>query len=501
MCGIVFIVGVLHSEAWEQTHFPKLQPRGPDGSKFLVKDNFCYGFHRLAIINISDSGMQPFVKDNMTLICNGEIYNYKEFTNTRVKSDVEVILELDWNNPEEFISKLDGDFAFVLTKGDNYLVARDHVGVRPLFYGINSDRIPIAFSSEAKVLYGAPEIIEIKVFPPATLYNSLTKSWTPIPFQKTMEIENCQKNIREYLEKAVVKRLEHSDRPVGILCSGGVDSAILTSLVARHTTPSRFHVFTMEYNVGLSEDSIYAKMLCSSLGFNHTVVKFNEEDIKNNIESVIKIIESYDPNTIRASIPMYLLAKYIKENTDIKVILSGEGADELFAGYNYFNLVDSSEKLQDETKRLIKNIHQFDLLRADRCFASQGLEVRVPFLDKDFINAVFNIDGKEKTFVNGGEKSLLRDSFREMLPELVRFRILDRPKERFSDGCGLNYVPTLLRYIGEGARSLKEQLQKEKAFDKKIFTDNYGENYHWILTRELPSWAQKEGDVKNISMN
>ncbi|PNH04431.1 putative asparagine synthetase [glutamine-hydrolyzing] [Tetrabaena socialis] len=297
----------------------------------------------------------------------------------------------------------------------------------------------------------------------------------------------------------MTKRLIHSDRPVGILCSGGVDSAIITSIAARLRTPSLVHVFTMEYENSGSQDAFYARMLCQFHGFQHTVVSFSAAMAQASIREVIGITETYDPNTIRAAIPMFLLAKHIAEQTDIKVILSGEGADELFAGYLYFMGAPSSDDLNRESRRLLGNLHMFDLLRADRCFAAFSLEVRVPYLDKDLVDYVTCVQGHSKRFRNGAEKMLLRDAF-ENLQELKDLRILERPKERFSDGCGFSYVPDLLNYVSDGAPRLQEKLEKEKQYYLAIFDELYTEdNRHWITSRELPAWAS--GKVQDVGLD
>jgi asparagine synthase (glutamine-hydrolysing) len=301
--------------------------------------------------------------------------------------------------------------------------------------------------------------------------------------------------VHQLLSDAVRKRLSHSERPVGLLCSGGVDSALITSIASRAVDPALITVFTMEYAGSRSEDAFYARLLCSKLGFRHTVVSFSRDDVAEYMDRVIVAIETYDPNTIRAAIPMYLLAKHIAENTDIKVILSGEGADELFAGYSYFRFAPDGSALNAETARLVRNTHMFDLLRADRCFAAFGLEVRVPYLDRYLVDYVLQVDGRLKMFGPGhirqAEKALLRTSFLGF-EELSMLRILDRPKERFSDGCGFSYVPQLLAKLGGAAPDLETREQLEKAHYRAVFRAAYGSNWNWIIERSMPAWVRSQ---------
>jgi asparagine synthase (glutamine-hydrolysing) len=219
------------------------------------------------------------------------------------------------------------------------------------------------------------------------------------------------------------------------------------------------------------------------------------------LENVIYQIESYDPNTIRASIPMYLLSKYLKENTDYKVFLSGEGADELFCGYNYFNQAINDIDIENETKRLIKNIHMFDVLRADRCFNSQGLEIRVPFLDKDFVRFSLGINGFLRGFINKTEKYLLRDTFKDKYPILSTSRIIDRQKERMSDGCGFSYVPQLLNYCLTLQNKICNDLTSKEIYEKEYYKnifDNYYKYDNVIIKRELPKWSIQNDKNANL---
>jgi asparagine synthase (glutamine-hydrolysing) len=523
MCGIFFLKTEDGQEEIVKKHGSIIKHRGPDASENCIisdgTNQYTLCFHRLAIIAVDGTqGMQPIREDNITLICNGEIYNYKWFVQDLTKSivDVEVIIrqlksafDVDAGNHthlhiEHYIGQLDGDFAFValVLHNDKYVVvaARDSIGVRPLFMALDNTKNIIGFASEAKALVDAPGVCEIRVFPPGHVcidgvlsrydYSPINKKyiWDPMDLN-----QSCAKSVRMCLERAVCKRIEHSERPVGILCSGGIDSAAVLAIAvqqAKKAGKSVPRVFTMRYGSGSSEDGFYASMLCQKLGCKHDIVTFDAKDLTDEtISAVVRACETSDPNTIRAAIPMYLLAKHIATKTDIKVILSGEGADELFGGYGYFRLAPTPEDANNECARLLANLHMFDLLRADRCFAAHGLEVRVPFLDSDLIHHVSSMPPEVRT---NGEKQLLRDSVSD-IPELVALRILDRPKEKFSDGTGFTYVPDLLRKmsLGRDDGTLSSRLEAEKQVVKEMFREAYGPLNNWVIERRVPSWVDQ----------
>lgn len=519
--------------------FEKLHHRGPDFSDIKVygaKQQHVIGFHRLSVINPTSAGNQPFEENNLLSICNGQIYNYRSLAKDlgidvkSLKSDCEVILQLFVSATQrmspELLRKLDGDFAGVIvdTAQDVVHAFRDPVGVRPLFYGINTTDKVIAFASEAKGLMTLPDVTKVFVFPPGHLFSSESNEfidYTDI-YQQNANVarhdkRDAQMNINRLFTEAVRKRVEHTQRPLAFLCSGGLDSSLVITLAQQmlrnrdmislenHRSEREnskiepsfsgdIHAFSVEYKDpgSQSPDSFYARLLLQQAGIKHTVVRYDKTDVVKALPKVIEALETYDPNTIRAAIPMYMLAKYIAENTDYKVLLSGEFADELFAGYNYFRLGPDGASVTEETMRLVKNIHMFDCLRADRCFAAYGLEIRVPFADKDLLRYVFSISGDLKKPQHGVEKALLRESFQE-LDILKRSRVLDRTKERMSDGCGLSYVPQLLTMINPKGGDLQTKQQKEKELYLSIFEDVYGVNQkHWVCKRELPEWAQHE---------
>lgn len=515
MCGILWAVLNDSDNRKEDIviqQFNKLQHRGPDATCHKVIQNKHFlGNHRLAIINTEPSGNQPFELHAKYLVCNGQFYNYTDLgiDPKCLRSDVDVILHLFNSKLHilDVLQKLDGDFAFVLVdaESDTVYIARDPVGVRPLFYGVDGSNEIVCVASEVKAIIDMPGVVKCNVFPPGNVYNTTTKEFTKYTsiYPNASDMYECSYDeaatkVHQVIKKAVEKRISNSDRPIAFLCSGGIDSSIVLmlaySILKEQGREKDIHMFSMEYDYpgSRSDDSFYASMLASMLGVKHTIAKFTWNDVATNIESIIEQIESYDPNTIRASIPMYFLAKHIRENTDFKVILSGEGADEIFMGYNIFRDVKDTQAANDETQRLIRNIHSFDVLRADRTFAAHGLELRVPFLDKDVLYEVFRIPGEHKTFKHGTEKKLLRDAF-QIYNELQATRILQREKERFSDGCGFGYVPSLLNHwISHDAtlpRDLATKQRAEKAEYLRIFKKKYDGSEHLIIPRENPSWC------------
>jgi asparagine synthase (glutamine-hydrolysing) len=498
MCGILFFhtrgMSAEDVQVLREHHVPLLRHRGPDCTECLEQTDaeFLMGFHRLSVINTASSGMQPFTSaDGGTfMVFSGEVYNWRALAAlhgvdaVELRSDADILLRMgETTAPLALVPQLDGDFAVAVARSDgSFWAARDHVGVRPLFYGVSAQGAPIAFASEAKALVGAPNVGAIHVFPPGTVYQSSTREFTP--YRPIPIMVSDAPAVTELLTEAVRKRVEHSDVPVGVLCSGGVDSAIITLLAVKYRPNLR--VFTMQFDDGFSEDAFYAQLMCEKAGLQHTIVRFNARDAIGAIGAVVKATETYDPITIRAAIPMYLLAKYISECTDIKVVLSGEGADELFAGYSYFTRANHEPTLvHAETQNLLSKLHMFDLLRADRCFAAHGLEVRVPFLDSDLVAHVSSLN--PALLATHNEKQLLRDAFRDGLDCIPR--IIDRPKQRFSDGCGFSYVPLLLRHHGGEAVTLEDRLACEKQAVMEAFDALYPGCRGLIAPRTMPAWA------------
>jgi len=564
MCGILYYNVCKKDTNIEifKKAFLKIQHRGPDHSGFKILEScilggpecdIFFGCHRLAITNPTDIGNQPLELNNVILICNGQIFNYLKLAEMysipieTIRTDIDIILHLYIKGVgiKEICQKLDGVFAFVLYDKNTKttFIGRDPIGIRPLFWARrNSNLNVLAVSSEIKGFDNLilNKNINIEVFPPnycysifdsentdvleeySEIFNSLDTSNIPLGLQKdednysiktTPNIINSEihSNIYELLKKAVIKRIDNSDKPVAFLCSGGIDSSIIFCIARDYLkTQNRIlHAFSMKFNDSTSYDAFYAKLLMDQYKDDPSVkyhsVSFNWDQVLEVIEKIPKQLETYDPNTIRASIPMFLLAEYLK-NTEFKVFLSGEGADELFMGYNYFKQVPDQIEANKESIRLLKNIHMFDVLRADRTFNANGLELRVPYLDLDFIRYVTNLPGSLKMYCNNVEKALLRESVRIKHPQLVSSRVIDREKERFSDGCGFNYIPKLLNHICEKKRNLnnkslhlteKEKIEKE--YYLELFENYYGnDKQHLIITRKLPNWCNNE--AKNMKL-
>ena len=517
MCGILFYdCGKTGSdpETILKAHAVLLNHRGPDASEATVFGKHVLSFCRLAIMNTeaSNKGLQPFDLEDVTMVCNGEIYNYKDLTppGVEMRSDVDVILHtvchpfyrggMGIDRLCRAVAKLDGDFAFVASDGNRILAGRDPLGVRPLFFGTDEDKRMVAIASEAKALVGAPGVVRISVFPPGTVYvNGVFHRYHAIA--PASPIQSDPRVIQEFhrlFVDSVSKRVLHSERPVALLCSGGIDSSAMVSVVARNAEtfgwkPSDVKVFSMKYRSGHSDDAFYASLLCKHLGFDFEIVEFGPEDLgEDTVRSVIRSCETCDPNTVRAAIPMWLLAKHISTKTDCKVILSGEGADELLGGYGYFRLAPDEATAADECVRLLRNLHMFDLLRADRCFAAHGLEARVPFLDPVLVDFAAGLVSPNR------EKALLRKAM-EGYDELSRFRILDRPKEKFSDGTGFSYVPDLLRRIAlsagkdEDDGTMNTRLRLEKSAYRTEFERAFPgvDPSDWVIERTMPRWTDE----------
>lgn len=552
MCGIAYCLAenAAHAAAAAEHFRGALPHRGPDhfGTNTVCSDTGAHhvlACHRLSIINTVDAAAnQPLSyigggvqAAQAALVCNGQIYNYKALAaaggGVAPRTDVDVLGRMVLQSVSAgdgpgslgltgVFEAMNGDFAavMVLSGGARVIAVRDPTGVRPLFYAENAEGKVVAFASEAKALCAAggvapaalPGIARVCVFPPGHYWDAgvFVRYTYVVPMDGTCapraqpsaeDRTAAGKEIVRLLRAAVVRRLDHSDRPVALLLSGGLDSAIVACLAKEHVASQgrdpreALHTFSIRYAEGVSMDDMYASMLAKELDIPHTAVTFTREDALGAVQSVVEACESYDPNTVRAAVPMYLLARHISENTPYKVLLSGEGADEVFMGYQYFMhapLDDGGVAAAEESARLVKNLHQFDVLRADRTISRWGLEVRVPFLDRDLVSAALRWPGQLRMFGHGGvEKALLRDAFRSVpsCSPLLTTRIMERQKERFSDGCGLMYVPMLLREAaGSAAKTLADMQAGEAAHYGRMFDAAYGaHNRGWIVKRALPA--------------
>tara|TARA_B100000925_G_C22000022_1_gene470790 strand:- start:48 stop:1655 length:1608 start_codon:yes stop_codon:yes gene_type:complete len=501
----------------------KCRLRGPDNtvSRVIGEDVFLL-FHRLKINDMSESGNQPLVHPddyNLTLICNGEIYNWKTLADennfhTKSSSDCEIILHMYKKyGIEKTVKSLDGVFAFVLIDKTNNKIyaARDPIGVRSMFISYDNNGIGIA--SEMKCLDGVSEQCDIDQFRPG-FYWEINEGYTQYynyqyPLIDRVTDAEIMLNINRLLSDAVHKRLL-SDRPIGCLLSGGFDSSLITALVAKHFNRGELCTFS----VGLegSVDLKYAKQVADYLGTKHHQIILTEESMFNAIPEVIRKLETYDTTTIRASTPMYLLSKYIKENTDITVIFSGEGADELSGSYMYFHNAPNEKEFTDETLRLITDLHYYDVLRCDKATACNGLEVRVPFLDKAFVEYYVGLRGKYKMPRNYSiEKYLLRKAFSadKLLPDEVLWRV----KEAMSDGVSSQKrgwfeiiqenVDKLIsdEEFHNAAYSINPPLIKEAYYFRKIFSEEYKNRDNIIPYYWLPKWSGDQVDPSARILN
>lgn len=442
--------------------FDRTVSRGPDESRIVDTGRGLLGFHRLAIMGLTPEGMQPFGLDGNYIVCNGEIYGFEKLKKELEKkysfssdSDCEILLPLYREYGTEMFRLLDAEFACIIYDAEtqSYIAARDPIGIRPLFYGYDKKGV-IVFASEAKNLVGLTD--KIMPFPPGhyykdgefICYNEITK----VDKVCYDDIETVCRNIHDKLVAGIEKRLV-SDAKVGFLLSGGLDSSLVCSVAAKK---SKEPIKT--FAIGMTGDAIdlkYAKEVADYIGSDHTEVIISKEDVIEALDTVIKILGTYDITTIRASIGMYLVCKAIHETTDIRVLLTGEISDELF-GYKYTDFAPSAEEFQKEAVKRISELFMYDVLRADRCISVNSLEARVPFGDLDFVKYVMAIDPERKMNIYNKGKYLLRKAFEgDYLPE----DILYREKAAFSDAVGHSMVDYLKAYA--------EDCYTDSAFEEK----------------------------------
>ena len=571
MCGIFALLNneTIHNKTI-MNEFMKGKNRGPEFSKLVSYIKINIGFHRLAINGLNHESNQPFDINDIILVCNGEIYNYKELyeymnITPKTSSDCEVIIYLYLNyGIEQTLKMLDGVYSFILydnrinDSNDNKLyIARDPLGVRPLYFLKNksdksdkSDNFESIYNDytgnyysdnhENKNIYGFASELKclsnfvklnkkyvIEQFKPGTysifnLSEKVMSQWEPIILNTPYYISNFSytnmltssnynyfekdifSKISYYLSSSVNKRCIVTERPIACLLSGGLDSSLIASLVNDFYKKNNYDKQLETYSIGLpdSEDLKHARIVSDYLGTKHTEIIVSEKEMFNAIPEVIHAIESYDTTTIRASIGNYLLGKYIKENSDAKVIFNGDGSDELCGGYLYMNKCPDNIEFDKEIRRLLEDIHLFDVLRSDKCISSHGLEPRTPFLDKSFVNYYLSIPlfmrnhnnnnkNKNKNKNNNNnkicEKYLLRKSFsypffknideKQLLPD----EILWRRKEAFSDGVsneGRSLFTILQEQIAEKLQNDENKfynisIETEKYYYKKLFDEYY----------------------------
>ena len=518
MCGIF---AYLSNERISNDIYDKLvefcnrtQHRGPDKTKYLSLNNsrLLFGFHRLAINDLTEKGDQPMVLDNKYyLICNGEIYNHGELEQqygfkTQGHSDCEVILHLYKRlGIKKTLELISGYFAFALwdSELEQLFIARDPIGVRQLYIGFNTGG-DMCICSEMK---GIPIDFNVRQFLPGTYFNNNTYFRYyyydyPVISPNDLSLEQQLTKIRDLFEKAVYKRFMF-DRPFGVFLSGGLDSSLVAALVAQHNQPTPIHSFSigMEGSTDLSK----ARLVAEHIGSIHHEVIITPEEMLSAIPEVIKQTETWDTTTVRASTPMYLLSKYIKENTDIVVVFSGEGSDEASGSYLYFHKAPSADAFQEECVRLLGDLCYFDCLRCDKATAGNGLEVRVPFLDKEFLLEYMRVPPEWKQPKDGMEKCFIRKAFDGL--GLLPDEILWRKKEAFSDGVS-STEKSWFQIIQEHVDSLitNEEFQenktkyypipllKESYYYRKLFEGYYPERGNTIPYYWLPKWSGNTAD-------
>lgn len=513
MCSII---GLSKCDDFEKIKksFEKSNSRGPDGTSYYNANSALLGFKRLAIMGLNEFGMQPFSYDDKVLVCNGEIYGFRDIKIELLKkgysfksdSDCEILLPLFKEFGFEMFSKLDAEFALIIydKKEDKIIAARDPLGIRPLYYGKSKSNDTYIFASEPKILVDLVE--DIFPFPPGYYFDGekfIQYSFITDVESKHTRMRDVEKNIHSLLVEGVRKRLD-SDAPIGFLLSGGLDSSLVCS-IATKILKKPIETFA----IGMEKDAIdlkYAKEVADYLKTNHHEVIITRDDVISSLEEVIYNLATYDITTIRASVGMYLLCKYIHENTDIKVLLTGEISDELF-GYKYTDYAPNPEEFQKESKKRIDEIHMYDVLRADRCISSNSLESRVPFGDLAFVKYVMEIDPKIKMNRYNKGKYLLRKAFEgDYLPK----DILYREKTAFSDAVGHSLVEDIKEFaedyytdeefeINRKKYTFAQPFTKESLMYREIFEKYYPGQAHMIKDFWMPNKSWKGCDVDDPS--
>ncbi|MGB2758492.1 MAG: asparagine synthase B [Maribacter stanieri] len=506
MCGIVCAFDVKESTEVLRPQLlemsKKIRHRGPDWSGIYADDKAILAHERLAIVDPA-SGKQPLLSPNGKLIlaANGEIYNHRELRKQfegkydfQTESDCEVILALYQEKGVDFLDEMNGIFGFTIydAEKDEYFVARDHMGIIPLYMGWDKNGT-FYVASELKALEGT--CTKIELFPPGHYLHSSDgelKRWYSRDWMEYDAVKDNATSIQEIKEalEAAVHRQLMSDVPYGVLLSGGLDSSVTSAIAKKYAqkriesgdTTDAWYPQLHSFSVGLdgSPDLAAAQKVADHIGTVHHEIKFTIQEGLDAIKDVVYNLETYDITTIRASTPMYLMARVIK-SMGIKMVLSGEGADELFGGYLYFHKAPNAKEFHEETVRKLSKLHMYDCLRANKSLASWGIEGRVPFLDKEFMDVAMRINPQDK-MINGErmEKWVVRKAFEDMLPESVAWR----QKEQFSDGVGYSWIDTLKVVVNEEVSDeqlanakfrfpLQTPTSKEEFYYRSIFEDHF----------------------------
>jgi asparagine synthase (glutamine-hydrolysing) len=512
MCGILAYAGSEVSQADLSESFNLVQGRGPDYSTVAqVQENVWLGFHRLAIMDPTPAGNQPFYFGGASLVCNGEIYNHADLAkkygfDLKTGSDCEVILHMYRAfGVERTCQELDGVFSFVIVDGQQMWVGRDPIGIRPLFIGERKNRTGQTerlVCSELRGIYAFCDGL-LPFAPGHFAHIDLdTMAFEMSPYYgyeyvvlEDQDEERIMANIRHELTEAVDKRMM-SDRPIGCLVSGGVDSSLIAALVARHFPRGTLHTFNVGLDTGAS-DRAYARMVADHIGSIHHEVTITKAEALQLLKETVRVCESFDTTTIRASTMQLALAKYIQKETDIKVVFNGDVIDEASGSYVYFKNAPTLKDYQDECIRLMREIHLYDVLRADRTISGCGLEARVPFGDKAFLQYYMSIPAALRRPRDGVEKYLLRKAFHGYLPDPV----LWRPKEAFSDGCSdstESWSTIIQEFVEQEVSDTQfkktrfnhcQPRTKEEAYYRRYFEEHYPGRASVIPAFWMPKWC------------
>lgn len=515
MCGIFLFLQKFACEnpidlIRVQSLFNTLKKRGPDKTSLYLKENFVIGFHRLAINDLSENAQQPFFDNNDNfLICNGEIYNHKYLEEkydikVKTRSDCECLLPLFRDNGiSNVLSEIDGVFAIICRIDNVFYFIRDRIGVRPLFYGENTDCI--IFSSEPSALQYdlSIDIQEILPGSMATIENvdfadikSSKYYYVPKSINGDKDEKLIISKVREKLLASIKKRTM-SDREVGCLLSGGLDSSIVASVLAKDYRAKGKKLKTFSIGFSDSTDLVYAKKLAKFIDSEHHEFILDHKTAIEAIPYVIKDIGTYDITTVRASTMMWLLCQWISKNFKEKVLFSGEGSDEIFSGYLYFHLAPDNKSLEDESRSLVENLYKYDVLRADRCISSHGLELREPFLDIDLINYYLQLSGEFRKPKEKYEKWILRKAFEDYLPSEIAWRI----KQAFSDAVSSMEKPWY-KYIQEFTnRVVDEEEFKKSGFptSEAYYYYKCFKNHYPVYNPTISYWMPKWSNTKDPS--
>jgi len=514
MCGILAVFGKKVENF--SSLLNKLKNRGPEDCS-IIENDYQLGFTRLAINGLND-GMQPFSKDGLIWMCNGEIYNYKSIAETmrielKTGSDCEVIGPLYRRTSNPF-GAIDGVFSIILVDNGVVTIGRDPYGVRPLFMSVS--KVRVAFASELKALPYDPTGV-VSVFPPGhsgrldlkTLQFQVNRYHYDSIFHIISDLEISIYLTFDYLCDSVAKRLL-TDRPIAALLSGGLDSSLIAAILQ-----SKMKTKLKTFSIGFkdSEDLRCARIVANHIDSDHTEIIMTPDEFFDAIPEVIHDIESFDITTVRASVGNWLVAREIRRRTDCKVVFNGDGSDEVFGGYRYFKKSPSQEEFIKERDRLLSDIHYFDVLRSDRCISSHGLEPRTPFLDKRFVDFVKIVHPIFIEAKGAQEKWLLREAFRGtgLLPD----EILYRKKEAFSDGVssvgGLSWYQECQLRAEAMFPNWREQSSEilylppktaEAFYYRKLFTQYYGDLGHAIVPYFwMPKWSPETTDPSARTLN